>query len=385
MHNGLSAPCRCAWPRWAGLISIAFVCLQVKIFLTSDSVNRGIFSNLAPLWITMRTANAPMKTLDISIAGEINLDLIMYGLPEVMPVERELLGTDFQLTLGSSSAIFAHNLAVLGLQVGFISLLGRDALGKVALERLGASGVDLSRVRVSEDSTATGVTLILPHGRERHILTYPGTMAELRRRDLDIEYLKSAKHFHLASLFLQRSLEPDLPALFKELKAAGLTISLDTNDDPSGQWGGVLEELLEYVDVLLPNEMEACRMAKKATVDEAIEELGRRVPCVAVKCGSRGAIVRVDGKTFSAPAVSVTPVDTIGAGDSFNAGFLFGWLKGWLPDQCAYAGNITGALSTQGVGGTEAFRDPGLVQRFLAQHSFPERERIESFTSNTGE
>jgi sugar/nucleoside kinase (ribokinase family) len=227
---------------------------------------------------------------------------------------------------------------------------------------------------VSEDSTATGVTLILPHGRERHILTYPGTMANLRLRDLDIEYLKSAKHFHLSSLFLQRSLEPDLPALFKELKAAGLTISLDTNDDPSGQWGGVLDELLAYVDILLPNEMEACRMARKATVDEAIEELGRRVPCVAVKCGSRGSIVRVEGKTFSAPAVYVTPVDTIGAGDSFNAGFLFGWLKGLPPDQCAYAANITGALSTLGVGGTEAFRDAILVQRFLAECSFPERE-----------
>jgi len=67
-----------------------------------------------------------MKTLDISIAGEINLDLIMYGLPEVMPMERELLGTDFQLTLGSSSAILAHNLAVLGPQVGFICLVGRE-------------------------------------------------------------------------------------------------------------------------------------------------------------------------------------------------------------------------------------------------------------------
>jgi sugar/nucleoside kinase (ribokinase family) len=247
-------------------------------------------------------------------------------------------------------------------------------LGKVALERLGASGVDLSRVRVSEDSTATGVTLILPHGRERHILTYPGTMANLRLRDLDLDYLKSAKHFHLSSLFLQHALEPDVPALFKELKGAGLTISLDTNDDPSGEWGGVFDELLSYIDILLPNEMEACRMTRKATVDEAIEELGRRVPCVAIKCGSRGSIVRVDAKTFSAPAVSVTPVDTIGAGDSFNAGFLFGWLKGWPPDQCAYAGNITGALSTLGVGGTEAFRDPGLVQPFLAQHSFPGRE-----------
>jgi sugar/nucleoside kinase (ribokinase family) len=315
-----------------------------------------------------------MKTLDISIAGEINLDLIMYGLPEVMPMERELLGTDFQLTLGSSSAILAHNLAVLGLRVGFSSLLGRDALGKVAMERLGASGVDLSRVRVSENNTATGVTLILPHGRERHILTYLGTMANLHFRDLDLEYLRSAKHFHLSSLFLQHSLEPDLPVLFKDLKDAGLTISLDTNDDPSGQWGGVFDELLEFVDILLPNEMEACRMAKKATVEEALEELGRRVPCVAVKCGSRGSIVRVNGKTFSAPAVSVTPVDTIGAGDSFNAGFLFGWLKGWPAEQCAYAGNVTGALSTLGVGGTEAFRDPILVRSFLTQHSFPEKD-----------
>jgi sugar/nucleoside kinase (ribokinase family) len=313
------------------------------------------------------------KTLDISIAGEINLDLIMYGLPVTMPVERELLGTDFRLTLGSSSAILAHNLAVLGLHVGFVCLVGQDALGKVALERLGAGGVDLSRVRVSEESTATGVTVILPHGKERHILTYLGTMAELRRQDLDIEYLKSARHFHLSSLFLQHSLERDVPALFKELKEAGLTISLDTNDDPSGEWGGVFDELLAYVDVLLPNEMEACRMTKKETVNEALEELARRVPCVAIKCGSRGSVVRASAETYSAPAVSVTPVDTIGAGDSFNAGFLFGWLRGWTPEQCAYAGNITGALSTLGVGGTEAFRDPVLVQSFLAKHSFPER------------
>jgi sugar/nucleoside kinase (ribokinase family) len=312
-----------------------------------------------------------MKPLDISIAGEINLDLIMYGLPAIMPMERELLGTDFQVTLGSSSAILAHNLAVLGGRVGFVTLVGRDALGKIAMERLGASGVDLSRVRVSEDGTATGVTLLLPHGRERHILTYPGTMSELRIGDLDIEYLKRAKHFHLSSLFLLQSLAPDLPALFKELKGAGLTISLDTNDDPCGEWGGVFDELLEYVDILFANEAESCRIAKKETVNEALEELARRVPCVAVKCGARGSIVRTGGKTFSVAGVSVIPVDTIGAGDSYNAGFLFGWLKGWPPDQCAYAGNVTGALSTLRVGGTEAFRDPDLVQSFLRQHSFP--------------
>jgi sugar/nucleoside kinase (ribokinase family) len=312
-----------------------------------------------------------MKTLDIAIAGEINLDLILYGLPEVMPMERELLATDFQVTLGSSSAILAHNLAVLGTQVGFITLVGEDPLGKIALERLAESGTDLSQIRVTRDGTATGVTLVLPHGSPRHILTYPGTMAAMRLGDLDIDYLKSAKHYHQSSLFLLHALEPDLAALFKELKEAGLTISLDTNDDPSGRWGGVLPELLEYVDLLLPNEGEACRMTSKNTLDEALAELAQRVPCIAVKCGSRGSVVCVNGETLTVAGVPVQPVDAIGAGDSFNAGFLFGWLKGWPPDQCAYAGNVTGALSTLGVGGTEAFRDRDLVRSFLQLHSFP--------------
>ena len=319
----------------------------------------------------MHTLSRTTKTLDIAIAGEINLDLILYGLPEVMPVERELLGTDFQVTLGSSSAILAHNLAVLGAHVGFVTLVGEDPLGKIALERLSESGADLSRIRVNKDGVSTGVTVVLPHGTPRHILTYPGTMAALRLSDLDIDYLKSARHFHLSSLFLLHALEPDLPALFKQLKEAGMTISLDTNDDPSGQWSGVFPELLPYVDVLLPNDGEACRITRKETVDEALEELSQQVPCVAIKCGSRGSMVRMAGETFTVSGIAVNPVDTIGAGDSFNAGFLFGWLNGWPPGKCAYAGNVTGALSTLRVGGTEAFRDKDLVQSFLLLHSFP--------------
>jgi sugar/nucleoside kinase (ribokinase family) len=186
-----------------------------------------------------------------------------------------------------------------------------------------------------------------------------------------VEYLKSARHFHLSSLFLLPSLAPDLPALFRELKENGMTISLDTNDDPSDMWGGVLPELLDHVDLLLPNESEACRMANKATLEEAIEELSRHVPWVAVKRGPHGSVVSAGGNIVAQAGVSVQPVDTIGAGDSFNAGFLFAWLRGLSPAECAYAGNVTGALSTLRVGGTEAFRDRELVQQFLAEHSFP--------------
>jgi sugar/nucleoside kinase (ribokinase family) len=308
---------------------------------------------------------------DITIAGEINLDLILYGLPENMPVERELLAADFRMTLGSSSAILAHNLAVLGAKVGFITLAGKDELGKVALERLGESGADLSRVVFAATRKSTGVTVLLHHGKERHILTYPGTMSDMSGRDLDVGYLKSSRHFHLSSLFLQRSLAPDLPELFREMKRAGLTISLDTNDDPEDLWGGVVEELLDLVDVLLPNEAEICRIANRGSVDEAIEVLSRRVPCIAVKLGSRGSLVQAGGKRYTAAPVAVSAVDTIGAGDSFNAGFLFAWLRRLPLEDCARAGNIAGALSTQRPGGTEAFRDREFMHQFLRQHNFP--------------
>src|SRR5580698_5725803 len=163
----------------------------------------------------MHTISPPKKTLDISIAGEINLDLILYGLPQIMPVERELLATDFQVTLGSSSAILAHNLAVLGTKVGFVTCVGSDELGKIALDRVAESGTDLSRVIPGSANTSTGVTVLLPHGRERHILTYSGTMSEMTVNDLDLNYLKAARHFHVSSLFLQRGLAPACRIFFE--------------------------------------------------------------------------------------------------------------------------------------------------------------------------
>jgi sugar/nucleoside kinase (ribokinase family) len=306
------------------------------------------------------------RLFDVTIAGEINLDLILYGLPEQMPLERELLARDFRLTLGSSSAILAHNLAALGLRVGFITRMGTDVLGSIALGRLSERGVDLARVRHVAEGSSTGVTVLLDHGGQRHILTYPGTMFEMTAADLDMKYLASSRHFHLSSLFLHKALQPDLPGIFRELKGAGLTLSLDTNDDPEDLWGGCLDELLGLVDIFLPNDNEARRITGKDTVEAAIEALAARVPIVAVKCGKRGSQVFSKGRHWLVPSRTVTPVDTIGAGDSFNAGFLTAYLRGDTLDRCANFGNCTAALSTLRAGGTESFRDHNLVKEFLA-------------------
>ena len=149
----------------------------------------------------------------------INLDLIIYGLPNQMPTERELLATQFKMTLGSSSPL-GDNRGTWE-PGGVHHEVGDDALGKIALDRLLAGGVDLSHV-VRAASTASGVTVILPHARERHILTYLGTISELRFEDLDLEYLASARHFHMSSLFLQRALAPRVSELFRQMKTAGL-------------------------------------------------------------------------------------------------------------------------------------------------------------------
>lgn len=306
------------------------------------------------------------KRFDVTIAGEINLDLILYGLPEVMAVERELLASDFRITLGSSSAIVAHNLAALGASVGFVTRVGSDALGAIALQRLAERGVDLARVRHAEEGPSTGVTILLDHCGRRHILTYPGTMFEMNASDLDLGYLASGRHFHLSSLFLHKALQPDLPAICRQLKAEGLTLSLDTNDDPEDRWSGVLDELLGMVDILLPNEFEACRISGKPDVESAIGALAARVPLVAVKCGKQGSLVQSGRKRWQVPAEVVTPVDTVGAGDSFDAGFLSAYLNGKAPDACAAFGNRTAALSTLRPGGTESFRDIKLMGEFLA-------------------
>jgi sugar/nucleoside kinase (ribokinase family) len=311
------------------------------------------------------------RRFDVSIVGEINLDLILYGLAESIPVEREILATNFQMTLGGSSSIVAHNLATLGAKVSFSTRVGNDELGRIALDRLAESGADLSRVVYAKDSTSTGVTVLLHHGDRRRILTYPGTMSGMTRADLDFDYLASARHFHLSSLFLQRALAPDLPALFRDLKRAGLTISLDTNDDPDDLWGGVLDELLDHIDLLLPNEDEVCRIARYDNVEEALKALSHRVPCIAAKCGSSGALVQIGDKLSRIAPITVDPIDTIGAGDSFDAGFLYAYLRGLDPVECAAAGNVTGALSTLRTGGTEAFRDTQLRERFLRENNFP--------------
>lgn len=309
-----------------------------------------------------------MSQLDVTLVGESNLDLLLYGLPEELTVEREWIAEQMAMTLGGSPAITAHNLAALGSRVGFITPVAEDAFAGMCTRTLADAGVDLSRAVRVHGAASTGVSVLLQHEHSRRMLTYPGVTDALRFADIDLEYLGSSRHFHFSSYFLQEGLRPDAARLLAWCKQAGLTTSLDTNDDPSGEWDASVLELLPHVDILMPNEREACLIAREADLETAIRKLAARVPLLVVKRGRRGALAWRGSERWEAQGIDVTVVDAVGAGDSFNAGFLHGFLHKWPLEKCLEFGNLAGAYSTTALGGVEAFQNREGWQDFVTQH-----------------
>ena len=289
---------------------------------------------------------------DVLVLGELNADLILRGDVEPAWGQAEKLLDDASFVLGSSSAIFACGVARLGLRVAFAGVVGDDMVGRFCREQLEAAGVDVAGV-VVDPRERTGMTVILQKPGDRAMLTHLGAIAALRPELVSPDLLRSARHLHVGSYWLQTALQPGLPELFARARRRGATTSLDTNWDPSGAWSG-LDALLGATDILLPNEAEACAIAGAASWEEALEALARRVPTVAVKRGGAGAAAIRGGERAEVAAPEVAVVDAVGAGDSFDAGFVCGTLAGWSLGRCLRLGVVCGALSTRAAGGTAA-------------------------------
>jgi sugar/nucleoside kinase (ribokinase family) len=305
------------------------------------------------------------RRFDVTLAGDTNLDLVLYGLPDHLPAERELLAEKMAIRVGGSGAITAHNLAALGNSVGFITSLPHDDFGRLCQVELLNAGVDLSKCAPAE-RLQTGVTVHLQHARLRHMLTYAGATSHLSLEKLDLAYLSDARHFHMSSYYLQRALTPRIPELFATLKQAGITISLDPNDDPDNVWDRDILNALRFVDVLMPNEREACMLAGEKNLDRAIAVLRALVPVLVIKHGANGASAYQGEQCWLAEAGTIEVIDAIGAGDSFNAGFLHGWIRGWPVAKALALGNQAGALSASASGGTSAFRAATSVRSNLS-------------------
>lgn len=294
-----------------------------------------------------------MTSFDVIVLGEINADLILGE--DARPVfgQTEKLIDDATLTMGSSGVIFACGAARLGLRVGYCGVVGDDIFGQYMLQQMRERGIDMTGVIV-DPAQKTGLSVILNKENDRAILTHMGAINALSADKVDRSLIRKTRHIHVTSYFLQHALQPGLPDLLAEACRNGATVSMDTNWDPDEKWDGGLDESLHYVDVFLPNAQEACAIAGYVNLNESIEALGKAIPNVAVKLGSEGAICRSDGRTYRDTGFPMQAVDTTGAGDSFDAGFLYGFISGWETSEALALACACGALSTRAAGGTQA-------------------------------
>lgn len=286
-------------------------------------------------------------------AGEINVDLVLQGYTEFPVPGKEVLVQDFAMVLGSATAIMAMGLARLGTPVAFVGRVGDDVWGRYCLEDMGRRGIDLSRV-VRGGGLKTGVTVSITSPSDRALVTYLGAISALTGADVPDAAMAGLDHLHASSFFFQEGLRPDFPDLFARARRAGLTTSLDTGFDPSGQWDGGLRETLRETDLFFPNEVELAALTGTEDPAEGLRRLENGTTRVVAKLGRNGAMTRDGGEVVHVPAYAVEAIDTTGAGDSFNAGFLHRWLQGAPLVECLRLGAACGALSTLGLGGTGA-------------------------------
>ena len=292
--------------------------------------------------------------IDLLVLGDANPDLILHG-GNVVPAfgQAEHLVDDARLTMGGSGAILACGAAMLGLRVAICALLGDDLFGRFVRDGLVAAGVDTAGI-ATDEAAPTGVTVVLSGPGDRAIITMPGTIAGLRAELIDPSLLERARHVHVSSYYLQTALVPALPGIFDSVHDHGGTTSIDPNWDPSDLWDGGLLDLLRKTDIFMPNAMEATRLGRTSDLEDAVRTLGTRSELVVVKNGDRGAIAGGQGQLHRVAGLGTAVVDTTGAGDSFDAGFLAAWLGGEPIDRALAIANACGALSTRAMGGVDA-------------------------------
>jgi sugar/nucleoside kinase (ribokinase family) len=319
------------------------------------------------------TGKGARRAPDVVVIGDINPDLVLSSADLTVAFgQRETLVDEATLTLGGSSAICACAMARLGLATSMMGLVGGDAFGRYCRGELEAAGVGCDSVVVSPH-VPTAITVVLQRADDRAIITHAGAIAALTSAHLDMAVLRATRHVQISSYFLLDGLRADLPALLRDLRAGGCTVSLDTNWDPLEAFA--LDDILPHIDVLLPNAEEARLISGHSNLDRAVRHLAETVPVVAVTDGRQGALAAANGRILRAAAPEIDPahvVDAIGAGDAFDAGFVAGYLDGHDVANGLRLGLATAALSVTGRGGTGA------------QPSRAEAERLAETVEATG-
>ncbi len=296
-----------------------------------------------------------IKKYDVVVIGELNVDLILNKTDVFPELGKEILARQMNLVLGSSSAIFASNISCLGVRVAFIGKTGVDLFGDFVISSLQSKAVDTGGI-VQSRSCSTGATVVINVNEDRAMITHPGAMETFSGNEVNWDIIRQSRHLHISSYFIQTSLQKNIGDIFRKAKQMGLTTSFDPQWDPAEKWEIDLDRMLPDIDLFFPNESEILKITQTSTIKDALQKIKPAGTAIVIKQGNQGSTIIQNSKAHSLPALlNEEVVDAIGAGDSFNAGFVYRFLQNQPLEYCHRFGNMIAAMSTTAAGGTGAF------------------------------
>lgn len=302
-----------------------------------------------------------MRKYDVMNIADIFADIVVTGPEKPAFGQVETLAEAYETELGGSGPIFASQFAKLGGRVALLTVVGNDLLGDFVLNRMNQVGIDTSLVhRSNRFKTPLGLNISVKG--DRSMLTVLGTLEEIGPDLVKEIDLSQVRHWHIAGYFLLPALFPFWPGFLQQLRNLGITISMDTNWSPEGNWDTV-SEILPLIDLFLPNDQEAMAISRTEDYRAAGEWLSERCGTVVIKRGRKGASVFTEGREYRTTVAAhwkgeVRLVDTTGAGDSFDGGYLYEWLSGSPVETCLKTGIICGTSCVQGTGGLQSQFNP---------------------------
>jgi sugar/nucleoside kinase (ribokinase family) len=316
-----------------------------------------------------------LKNYDVIVIGDANIDLVVEGCNELPAPGQEVFVQNMTIHVGGGAALFSLATAKLGLKVAFNGVLGDDGFGQLIKDQFSQYGIDTRYIKKS--SSNTGISIAINPENDRSFITYAGSNAELSLQQLDMNSVLLGRHVHLTCYKGSRNHNEFLETV-RKLKALNVTTSIDMGWDDTGEWYPGIFELMKYIDVFFMNETEAMHYTGCTTVEESLSVLSKHSSHIVLKLGSKGAVTSVGGQQAYRSSFSVRVVDTTGAGDSFNAGYIYGYLAGKNPEECLIYGNACGALSVSEYGGNTGTTNIQLLEKFIADRIGETNETLET-------
>jgi len=308
-----------------------------------------------------------MKDFDIVIAGDCNIDLIFNDFAKLPQLGEEVIAEQFNFTLGSSAGITAAHLATLGAKVAFIGAIGNDVLGRQFKSMLEANGVCTDYMPM-RNKAKTGCTVVMNKNEDRANLTFAGAMATLSLDDIPMDLIEKTPFFHMSNPFVLPHFRNILPEFYAKIKSLSTTTSLDPQWDTEEKWDTNLAKLLPVVDTFLPNSKELALLEKGNSLNASqLAQLNKNT--IIKTCGSKGIELIKDNETTLFEGYhNKTPIDCIGAGDAFTAGYLMAKIENLSDKQAIDLGCKNGALSTTVEGGGVAYSSRKDFETKFAAH-----------------